>query len=173
MTKFLGRTRIYFKNLYLDYFEVFKEVQQDAKKRPLRASLYGASTLFVLNLFRGNEDLRSYTNEVISACNRLGSVTESCRNPKSNKFINQLGELYCYGLLRQIDLGFSTLIYKADANPEVALFRHNCSYLRPSMREFLTERIVDWGFLGYWLNLELQMHDYDINEQEYAGLPDK
>jgi hypothetical protein len=169
----LGKIHLYFKNIYIDYFEVFKEVRQNAHRRPLVASLYGASTLFVLNLFRVNEGLKSYTSEVISACNRIGAVTESSRNPLSNQFVQQVGELNCHGLLRQIDLGFSTLIYKADADPELALFRYNCTHLKPSFIELLTERIVDLGVLGHWLNLELKMQDYDINEEEYKDMPDK
>lgn len=173
MTTRLGRIQLYFKNIYIDYFEVFKDVRQSARKRPIKASIYGASTLFVLNMFRTNEGLRSYTSEVISACNRLGGVTENCRNPLSNEFIQQIGELNCHGLLRQIDLGFSTLIYKADANPELALYRYNCSHLKPSFIELLKERIVDMGVLGYWLNLELKMKDYDINEEEYENMPER
>jgi hypothetical protein len=167
------RINLYFKNIYLDYFEVFKDIKQSARKRPLRASLYGVSTIFVINLFRANEGLRSYTSEVVSACNRLGAVTENCRNPLSNQFIQQIGELNCHGLLRQIDLGFSTLIYRADSNPELALFRYNCPHLKPSFSELITERLVDLGILGYWLNLGLKMKDYDVNEDEYKGMLNK
>uniref|UniRef100_A0A6G1S779 Uncharacterized protein C19orf52 n=1 Tax=Aceria tosichella TaxID=561515 RepID=A0A6G1S779_9ACAR len=172
-TRFFGKIHLYFKNLSIDYLEVFKEVRQNARKRPLKASFYGASTLFVLNLFRANEGLRSYTSEVISACNRLGSVTENSRNPLSNEFIQQIGELNCHGVLRQIDLGFSTLIYKADANPDLALFRYHCSHLQPSFIEILTDRVVDLGLLGHWINLELKMKDYDINEEEYKDMFDR
>lgn len=170
MASRLDKMRLYFKNIYLDYFEVFKEVKQGAKKRPLKASMYGTSTLFALNMFRVNEGLNSYKSEVISACNRVGSVTERCRNPRSDQYVQQIGELNSHELLRHVDLGFSTLIYRTDTNPETALYRYNCSHLRPSLKEFITDRVVDLGFLGHWLNLELNMRDYDINEQEYAQL---
>lgn len=170
MASVVNKLKLFVKNIYLDYYEVFKEVQQGARKRPLRASLYGASTLFVLNLFRTNEGLRSYRSEVVSACNRIGSVTENSRNPQSYKFVKTIGELNCHGLLRQVDLGFSTIIYKSNANPENALFRYNCSYLNPSIKEFFQDRIVDLGLLGHWLMLEVNMRDYDINEQEYQNL---
>lgn len=172
MASVLNRVNLYFKNIYLDYYEVFKEVQKGARKRPLKASFYGASALFVLNLFRTNEGLRSYHSEVISACNRIGAVTEGSRNPTSFKFVQDIGELNGHGLLRQVDLGFSTLIYKADSRPDVALFRYNCSYLNPSIKEFVQERLVDLGFLGHWLMLEVKMKDYDINESEFQDLGD-
>lgn len=165
-----NKLRVYFKNLYIDYAEVFKEARQNARRRPIRASLYGGATIFVLNLFRTNEGLKSYTSEVVSACNRLGSVTEDCRNPKSSKFVEQIGELNCHGLLRQVDLGFSTLVYRSDTNSDTALYRYNCSYLSPSIKEFFQERIVDLSLLGHWLFLELNMKDYDINEDQYQGL---
>lgn len=172
MSSMYKSLRLYFKNLWIDYYEVFKETRQSARKRPVRASIYGAATLFVLNMFRTNEGLRSYTSEVISACNKIGSVAENSRNPRSSQFVGQLGELNCHGLLRQVDLGFSTLIYQADTSPETALFRYNCPYLRPSTKEFFQERVVDLGVLGHWLFLELNMKDYDINEQLYEGLPE-
>lgn len=155
---------------YLDYYEVLKDIQRSAKARPLRATLYGISTLIVLNLFRTNEGLGSYNGEVISACNRVGAVTESSRNPESAKFVQNIGELNCFGLLRQIDLGFSTVIYKADSSPQLALFRYNCPYLKPTIKEFLLNRIVDFGISGHWLMLESKMRDYDVNDEEYQKI---
>lgn len=169
MATVLNRLNLFFRNIYLDYYEVFKEVQRGAQAKPLKALSYGASTLFVLNLFRTNEGLRSYSSEVVSACNRVASVSENSRNPESFAFVQNIGEWNCHGLLRQIDLGFSTIIYRADSNPEVALFRYQCSYLKPSLKEFLQERLVDLGFLGHWLLLEIKMQNYDINEEEYAS----
>lgn len=160
----------YFRNIYLDYYEVFKEIQKNAKSRPLKATIYGMSTLFVLNLFRTNEGLRSYNSEVISACNRIGSVSENSRNPNSYKFIQQVGKLNGHNQLRQIDLGFSTLVYKTECNPEVALFRYNCKHLQPSIKEFFQDRLIDFSLLGRWLLLEFNMKDYDINEEEYSNL---
>lgn len=155
------------KNIYLDYYEVFKDVQKSVKAKPVRASLYGTSILLVLNLFRTNQDLRSYNGEIISACNRVGAVIEKSRNPVSNEFVQKVGELNCQGLLRQVDLGFSTLVYRDECRPELALFRYNCSYLKPSILEYLKERIVDFSLLGRWLILEQKMRDYDINDTEY------
>lgn len=172
-TSRLSKIHLYFKNIYLDYFEVFKEARQGARQRPIRASLYGLSSLFVLNLFRANEGLSSYKSEVISACNRVGSVTGKCRNPLSEQYIQQIGELNSHQLLRQVDLGFSTLIYKEETNPENALFRHNCPQLKPSLKEFLSERVIDLGFLGHWIQLELKMRNYDVNEHEWDHSPDQ
>lgn len=165
-----NRLKLFFKNIYLDYYETFNSARLGAKARPIRASFYGMSTLFVLNMFRTNEDLRSYHCEVISACNRVGSLTENLRNPKSYEFVKDIGELHCHGLLRQVDLGFSTIIYKSDCSPENALYRYNCKHLNPTIKEFFQERLVDLGVLGHWLKLELKMKDYDINEEEYKDL---
>lgn len=169
MAAALRKINSYFKNIYIDYYEVFKDVKRSAKSRPLKATIYGTSTLFVLNLFRTNEGLRSYHSEVISACNKIGSLTENSRNPISYKFIQEIGELNGTGLLRQVDLGFSTLIYRTDCNSNVALYRYNCPYLNPSIKEFINERLVDLGVLGHWLVLETKMLDYDINDKEYES----
>lgn len=170
MATVFNRLNLFLKNLYLDYYEVFKDLRRAAKNKPLRASLYGATTLSVLNLFRTNEGLRSYNSEVVSACSRMASVTKSQRNPISLEFVRNVGELNCHDQLRQVDLGFSTLIYKSDSNSDVALYRYNCPYLRPTIKQFFTERLVDFGVLGRWIRLELKMQDYDINPSEYENL---
>lgn len=167
MNSIVDKATKYINNIWLDYYDVFKDVHKNARKRPLRATSIGLSTLFVLNLFRSNEDLRSYRAEVISACNKISAVIKNSRNPNSESFVENLGELNCHGMLRQIDLGISTVIYKADVDPELALYRHNCPYLRPSIKEFFQDRILDVGILGHWLLLETKMKDYDINADEY------
>lgn len=167
MTSFINRSKLYFKNIWLDYYEVFKDTHKNARARPLRASAYGLATVFVLNLFRSNEDIRSFNAEVISACDRLGAVVESSRNPISNNFVQDIAELNCHGLLRQIDLGFSTLIYTVDSSPDLAIYKSHCSYLKPTLKEHILEHLVDLGFLGHWVRLEMNMKDYDINNEEY------
>ena len=172
MARVINSVKLYFKNVYADYSEVFKELHRDAKRRPLKASFYGASIVFVLNLFRTNEGLKSYASEVVSACNRLGAVSEGMRNPISNGYVQIIGELNGHRQLRQVDLGFSTLIYKTDSNPDVRLYRYTCKHLNPSLKEFFTEKLVDLGILGHWIKLETMMRNYDINEDEYKDLPD-
>lgn len=167
MARILASMRQYLRTVWLDYYEVLKEVRRDACNKPLKASAYGIATIFVINLFRTNEGLKSYSAEIVSACNRVGSVVDKCRNPTSKEFVQNIGELHCQGLLRQLDLGFSTLIYKADSNQDIALYRYNCSHLRPSLKEFIHERLVDLGIQGRWLILESKMKNYDINEDEY------
>lgn len=168
MAGVINKFNLYFKNLYLDYYEVFKDVRKSARARPLKAAFYGASTIFALNLFRTNENLRSYNSEVISALNRIGSVTEESRNPSSDRFLKEVGELNGFKQLRQLDLGFSTIIYKTESNPEVALYRYNCKHLNPSIIEFFKDKLVDFGLMGHWLHLELKMNDYDVNDEEYS-----
>lgn len=170
MASILNKFNLFIKNIYLDYYEVFREIGRSAQKRPLKATFYGSATLFTLNLFRTNEDIRSYNSEIISACNRIGAVSENSRNPRSYSFVQQIGELNGHRQLRQIDLGFSTLIYKAETNTETASYKYNCSYLRPRIQEFICNRLVDLGFLGHWLLLETNMRDYDINESQYEDL---
>lgn len=167
MSSLVDKSLLYLKNIWLDYYDVFKDVHKNARKRPIRATSIGLATVFVMNLFRSNEDLRSYSAEVISACNKLSAVVQNSRNPTSNRFIQDVGELNCHGLLRQIDLGFSTLIYKVDGGPELALYRYNCPHLRPSLKEFFKDRVLDFGVLGHWIMLETKMKDYDINMEEY------
>lgn len=152
----------YIKNIWLDYYEVFKDIRKGVRARPLKATTYGLTSLFILNMFRTNEDLRSYRADITSACNRIGSVVDKSRNPISDKFVQNIGELNCNGLLREMDLGFSTLIYRDDKSCDLALYRYNCPYIKLRLRD----RFVDLGILGHWLVLEHKMTDYDINESE-------
>lgn len=157
---------LYIKNLYLDYYEVFKDVHKSAKRQPLKAGFIALGTAFGFNLFISNEGLRSYNAEIIEACNKVGALVDNSRNPKSYEFVQKLGELKCERRLKGVDLGFSTLIYWSDSDSSTALYKHNCKYTRPSIKEFVTERIIDWGVLGHWFLLEYKMRDYDINEAD-------
>lgn len=155
-------------NIYLDYRRVFLEdIVSSVRENPKRSTLYGGCFSCIIYGIYANEDLKSYTADIITACNRLGAVVEHSRNPNSDKFVQCVGELNCHKLLRQINLGFMTLIWQADHNPEVALFR--CTYFRPSILEIVQNRMVDLGILGHWLALESKMKDYDINEDEYSS----
>lgn len=167
MSRLFNPVKLFVRNVYLDYKEVFIDIKQKAQQRPWKASAYGASILFMINLFRTNENLKSYQDEVVSATNKLIAVADGSRNRKSNQYIRQVCRLNCEGVLREIDLGFSTIIYKSNASSELGLYRATCKYLEPTLEEFFKERIVDLSILGHWLILELKMTDYDINDDEW------
>lgn len=161
----INKLNLFFKNIYIDYYEVFKEVQKGARARPLKASVYGGLIGFTISLFALNEDIKSFTSDIVSASNRLALVEASSKNPKSLAHITHLRDLEGHGLLRQVDLGFATLIYKASCHQDSRLYKCNCDYLRPTIKEFATKKFVDLGIMGHWLQLENSMYNYDINEE--------
>lgn len=163
----LNKIKLYFNNIYLDYKTVFVELQQSARDRPLKASLYGSTILFVINLLRTNEDLRSYEEEIVNAATKLVSVADESRNIVSQEFVDQLTQSRCNGTLRQLDLSLFTLVYSSDFNRDLAIYKAVCPYMKPTLTEFFKERIVDFGILGHWLLLERKMIDYDVNEDEW------
>lgn len=158
------------KNIYTDYYEVLKEVKLDAQKRPAKALVRGSCILYYLNLFRTNEDFKSYSNQVIDAATRISTVSEQSRNPVSSKYISEVTELNSLGHIREINLGFATIIYRHEGNNQLALYRYTCPHLRPSVKEFFSHHIVDVGLAGRWLVLNQKMQNYDINDDDFADM---
>ena len=167
MSRLTQPIKKYFVNLFCEYRDVFKDIHKNALEKPYKASAYGLATLFVCNMFRTNEDLRSYKDELVRASTKIFSLSEQTRNKSSHAYIEKIGQMNVEDTLRQIDLGLATIIYRSDYGSNLGLFRATCKQLQPSVYEIFKDRMVDVGILGQWLLLETKMKDYDINDEEW------
>ncbi|NWR81203.1 TIM29 translocase, partial [Centropus unirufus] len=66
----------------------------------------------------------------------------------------------------------AAVVYEAPESDEAALYRARCRYLEPRWRDF-PSRLLDVGFLGRWWVLAARLRDCDINEEEFAALPER
>lgn len=167
LTRYTGKLKKYFQNIYLDYRDVFNDVRFGAQERPLKASINTALIIFLLNMFRTNADLQSYLDEITDASSKIIAVADGPHNKTSLEFIQRLDELKCKDTLRHLNLGFSTLIYKTEYNSDLAIFRATCPYTKPTFLEFVRNDLVDFGILGRWVALEKNMFNFDVDSSEW------
>lgn len=153
----------YWKNLYIDYRDVFVGAGQQMKEKPIRSAFYGITAASAYYCAQRNpsdidfyEQLRRYNADLIL-------VHESCQNPVSAQYLKFLEQSNNRGLLRTLNLGVLSLIWLDNYDEALGLFKVTCPYLQP---EYLTwhKRIVDVGILNTWWKLRENMIDFDINE---------
>lgn len=160
----------YWKNIFIDYKMVFEETIQDMRNRPVRASIIGAILVSMGYAAKHNPKESDYVDQLIETNNKLARVPEVLRRKPAYEYIDGVLDLYDKGFLRHQSLGLFSVIYVANYNRGNELFQAQCDYLKPSWRSYITERIVDVGFLDQFHWMQRQMVDYDISETEYGSL---
>ncbi|NWH82949.1 TIM29 translocase, partial [Piaya cayana] len=66
----------------------------------------------------------------------------------------------------------AAVVYEAPHAADAALYAAQCRHLRPRWRD-LPSRVLDVGFLGRWWVLAARLRDCDVNEEEFAALPER
>lgn len=96
-------------------------------------------------------------------------VGEAIRNPKSEQYLQWLGQCYNEGIVRRLNLGIVSLIWLDDYDKMCSLYKAACPYLKIRYLTFY-QRVVDIGFLDKWWILENNMKDYDVNEAQFSDV---
>lgn len=159
---------LYWKELYTDYYEVFRETVSNAKNNPKRTIVYLMFSGFLVYCNKTNPTETSYRDALLSASNDLLLVSKQVRNPTSDDHLIFVESCYNAGLIRNFSFGIFSVMWIDDYDSAVALYKANCSYLQP---QYLTmyQRIIDVGFLGRWWFIENKMKDYDVNPSEWPS----
>ncbi|NXY52138.1 TIM29 translocase, partial [Ceuthmochares aereus] len=66
----------------------------------------------------------------------------------------------------------AAIVYEAPHAADAALYSAQCRHLEPRWRD-LPGRLLDVGFWGRWWVLAARLRDCDINEEEFAALPER
>jgi hypothetical protein len=61
-----------------------------------------------------------------------------------------------------MSIGLFSILWIDDFSSNLATPDAQCKYLEPAYATF-HERVIDYGFLGKWWNIEKNMKDYDVN----------
>ncbi|XP_046481463.1 mitochondrial import inner membrane translocase subunit Tim29 [Neodiprion pinetum] len=173
--RLLDRWAKYWKNLFIDYRDVAKDVAQGCKDRPIRASIYFSLLGSVYYFSRHNPSPDSYRNMLIEESNKMMMVGEPIRNRQSVRHLKSIEQCFNEGIIRRLSLGIVSFIWLDNYDKECAYYKATCSYLKPQYLGF-HHRIVDIGFMDKWWLLEDKMTDFDINEEEFKDFstsPDK
>ncbi|NWX05666.1 TIM29 translocase, partial [Caloenas nicobarica] len=66
----------------------------------------------------------------------------------------------------------AAVVYESPRAAGTAAYAQRCQYLRPPWWE-APRRVLDVGFLGRWWLLRRRLRDYDVNDEEFAALPER
>ncbi|NXX87399.1 TIM29 translocase, partial [Urocolius indicus] len=64
------------------------------------------------------------------------------------------------------------VVYEAPHSSDASLYAATCRHLAPGWLE-LPGRLLDVGFWGRWWVLRARLRDCDVNEDEFAALPER
>ena len=157
------------RDILTDYVEVAKDLVQGAKQRPVKAALYLTSAALFTATWRKRPDYASYVDGVVNYANELGMCSETVRKPSAKRYLDDLSKLHADGRLKYVNLGVVAVVLKRDYSPSCANYHETCQHLQ-SRWWTMRERVVDVGFWDRWRNLELEMIDFDVNEEELDQL---
>ncbi|XP_072298380.1 mitochondrial import inner membrane translocase subunit Tim29 [Eucyclogobius newberryi] len=165
-----SKAAVWCRGLLSDYKEACREVVVGARDHPLKASVYMGLLGGTYACFYTKPDQSSFQSALLDRSNQLALLSPWIRNGTSDLHVQNLVTLRNQGRLRHLNLGFVSLVYNADFDPQSALYEATCSNLSVPWRE-LPERVLDVGFAGRWWILDKKMEDFDVNEAEYKHLP--
>jgi hypothetical protein len=164
----IERTVDYLKLVFNDYKQVLTDVRNDARDRPLKASIIGSVIGLLGYCVARNPDECDLRQQLIDSQNNLSTVPKSIINRSSCDHVLELSQLLNEKLVSYQSLGLFSVIYLRDCSPNCCLFYNQCQYLRPKLKSYLWERILDIGFVGKFRVLDNKMIDYDINYNEWT-----
>lgn len=154
----------YWKNLCIDYRDVFVDVGKQMKDRPIRSSVYGITGTFLYYCSRHNPTESDFIEELRKFNADLILVHESCHKPEAAEYLKFLERAHNQGLIRTLNLGVLSIQWLHDYDAALGVYKATCLYTQPNYLQF-HERIVDIGLLDRWWKLDKKMIDYDVNTE--------
>ncbi|XP_029997460.1 mitochondrial import inner membrane translocase subunit Tim29 [Sphaeramia orbicularis] len=165
-----SKAGVWCRSLLSDYKDACKDMVVGARERPLKASVYGTLLGGAWACFHTKPDWSSFEAVLLERSNQLALLSPWIRNGTSDGHVQNLVKLHNEGCLRHASLGLLSLVYRADYDPDTALYEARCSNLSVPWME-LPRRLLDVGFVGHWWILDSKMKDFDVNEEEFKHLP--
>ena len=163
----IERITNYFKNLYEDYTESFKDLLSGCQRKPIKASIYTSIGLAGLYLNKNRPNEQHFQDNFVRVIHDLSVVGDLNRNKNSQSHCDRVMQNQNQGTLRFTNLGVATLVWEDTYDPSVGNFASQCSYMKPTYKEIVQTRILDLGINGKWRKLDEIMVDYDVNPDEW------
>ncbi|XP_045775389.1 mitochondrial import inner membrane translocase subunit Tim29 [Maniola jurtina] len=152
----------YWKNLVIDYRQMFQDLRTDMQEDPRKALKWTMGIVTVFTLAQNNPNELDFKDHMKRITNEVILVSEECRNPVSLQHLQYLQQCYNEGVVHYMSLGIVSFMYTSSLNDSCDLYKAHCSYLKPSYLSIFS-RIVDVGFLGQWWNIYIKTTNYDVN----------
>lgn len=152
----------YWRQLMIDYKDVFVDLGKEIKNKPIKSSIYFSVAGTILYCTKNNpkeidfiDQLRKYNTEMIL-------VDESCHNTISSQYLTYIERCYNEGIIRHMNLGVISILWIDNYDKSLQIYKAMCPFLKPEYLLF-HNRIIDIGFLNKWWILQDKMIDYDVN----------
>jgi len=163
----LEKWKNYWLGVGIDYREASLELVEMAKGKPVKAAIFGATTVFMGYCVKTNPNEQDYRDNFINNGLDLMQLSDQVRNPGSDNLQNYVARAFNQNLIRRSNYGIFSLMWVDDYAPELGVFAARCEYMKPGWAD-MRYRVVDVGFLGRWWISERKMVDYDVNTQEWT-----
>lgn len=154
----------YWKFLMIDYREVAFSVGRDARAKPVKTLFYVGTGSAAYYCARNNPDEEDYAKEIKHYQHEMGLLPESMQNRAAKDHLLAVERCYAAGLVRRLNLGVATVMWRHNYNSALDIYKANCSYVGPDWSRF-GERILDVGFLNRFWILSRKMEDFDVDEE--------
>ncbi|RZF40451.1 hypothetical protein LSTR_LSTR013913 [Laodelphax striatellus] len=157
----------YWKDLYKDYYEVYSDVLKEGRERPYKMGLMLSTFGGIVYCSKKNPTEQNFRDAVVVGHNDVILVSKQIRNPACYEHLSFIESCYNTGLIRSFSFGIFRIVYLADYDKALGLYKAQCQYLQP---QYLTmyNRILDIGFLDKWWFISKKMEDYDVNPEEWS-----
>lgn len=152
----------YWQQLGIDYKDVFVNVAQQMKEKPILASVYCTTGGILYYCVKNNPTEEDFRIQLRNYNANAVLVPDSCLNNVSTDYIKFIEECYNQGIIRHLSLGFISFLWLDNYDSSASLYKATCKYTGPQYLKF-HERVIDVGFLNKWWNLSKKMTDYDVN----------
>lgn len=152
----------YWRQLGVDYKDVFVNVAQQMKEKPILASIYCTTGVALTYCVKNNPSEEDFRIQLLNYNAEVVLVNDACLNDNATDYIKFIEKSYNQGILRHLSLGFISFLWLDDYSSDASLYKATCKYTGPQYLNF-HERVIDVGFLNKWWNLSKKMTDYDVN----------
>lgn len=153
----------YWRGLGIDYRDVFANVGQQMKEKPIRSSIYCSLIAATWYSAKHNPSEIEFYDRLRKHNTEMILVNQTCHNTVSAEHLKFLERSVNAGIVRKLNLGVCSMLWLDNYDKAIALYQATCTYTQP---DYLTwyKRVIDIGFLDKWWKLEEKMIDYDVNE---------
>lgn len=151
----------YWSQLFIDYGEVIGGVGTTIRTKPIKSAFYAATGTGLYFCAKNNPSPVDFMIQLRNLNGDLLVVDPKCHNPESAEYLKFLERSLNRGLIRNLNLGVCSLMWLADYDQQLSLFKATCSYTGIEYSKF-PDRVIDVGFWGRWWNLHNKMIDYDV-----------
>jgi hypothetical protein len=173
------RLVVYLKTVANDYKDVGMDTLKTMREKPAKASVYIACGLSAYALYKYNPTALNYQNCLVEYSNDVLLCGESTRNRLAINYLNDMHKLSNNGLLTHKSFVLFSLVKRVNFNKECDLYDKHCKQLnKPSPWNILNQlnltmawfsSIVDIGLFDYWIFLNRNLKDYDVNTDEWTN----